>query len=345
MASEGDHELAGVLKSAYRLEPAGIARVHAGTATDNYVVSDVSGRRWFAKVYRDHSTLHAEQSAIDLAEFACAGGVPVPHLHRAKDGDQLGRAEHTAMSLWDFVEDAVTAEGGLSGAGWTRVGAVLGRLHRRLAEHPAARPSRHPAAGICDGEKARRRYDWLIAKYQQHTRLDEFQVWALDAAQQRRALLPTVDAILHRLPSLTTQIVHGDLASPNLLLRGEEVAAVIDFQPPSPRFVSWEIARMACDPRTVMFSEDWMYRLPELLSSYREENPSIPIEDLTSALAVGCAYTISSTYPLAEPIENPGGLDASLQAYAHTRHDAAMRMLKELDRNSEMLLDIASACD
>ncbi|MFG3351667.1 phosphotransferase [Streptomyces sp. NPDC048001] len=38
--------------------------------------------------------------------------------------------------------------------------------------------------------------------------------------------------------------MHGDLASPNLLLRGGAVAAVIDFRPPSHRSAAWEFGRI-----------------------------------------------------------------------------------------------------
>lgn len=341
-ARDGGSWLTDVLSSAYGLEPVGYTRVHAGTATDNYIVSDVLGRRWFAKVYRSHSDLQAERAAIELADFARAGGVPVPMAHRTIDGAFLSMAEgKAAMSLWEYVPDAVTAEVGLTGDRWASVGAVLGRLHRRLAEHPAAAPSRQPATGLCDVERAGDRYDWLIAEYRSRAPLNGFERWALEAAQERRALLHRVDAILQGLPQLTTQILHGDLAAPNLFLRGNEVAAVIDFQPPTPWYVSWEIARIACDPRTVMLSDEWMTGLSWLLSSYREENPSVLTEDLTSTVAVGCAYTIASTYPLAEPVEHPGELDAALQIYARARHAAALRMLTALDRNPEMLRDIS----
>jgi hypothetical protein len=96
--------------------------------------------------------------------------------------------------------------------------------------------------------------------------------------------------------------VHGDLASPNLLLRGDEVAAIVDFQPPRLRFVSWEIARIACDQRTVVLGDEWRVRLPDLLASYRAKNPSIALDDLASTVDIGCANTVSSSYPLAEPI-------------------------------------------
>ena len=48
---------------------------------------------------------------------------------------------------------------------------------------------------------------------------------------------------------------------------------------------------------------------------------------------VGCAYTVSSSYPLAVPIHNPGVVHPTLQAYARARHDAALRMLAVLDVN------------
>jgi hypothetical protein len=51
----------------------------------------------------------------------------------------------------------------------------------------------------------------------------------------------------------------------------------------------------------------------------------------SSTTAIGCAYTVSSGYPLAEPIRNPAGVDAALQVYARARHEAALHMLAALD--------------
>ena len=156
-------------------------------------------------------------------------GAPYPGRRTRGDPDQK-----SAVSLWDYVDDAVTAEGELRGARWTAVGTVLGRLHRCLAEHPAGTPTKQPATRLRDLEQARTHFDWLIAQYQARGELNEFETWALQALQHRRALLPAIAGILQALPELTTQIVHGDLASPNLLLRGDQVAAIIDFQPPRP---------------------------------------------------------------------------------------------------------------
>jgi len=318
------------LGHAYGLCGVDVARVHAGTATANFVISDSSGPRWFAKIYRNRSDLPRECGAIALAGFARAGGLPVPRLHRAIDGAVIGRSDDLALSLWDFVP-AETAEGGLSGPRWVAVGTVVGHLHRRLASYPAVRRVHRPASGLCDLQVARARYDALIADYRRQRPGDAFQAWALEAAVERRSLLPRVQAILEALPALSTQVVHGDLATPNLLLRGNEVAAIVDFQPPARRYLSWEVARIGCDPRTIDLDDTWTTKLPELLGAYRDANPDALDADVTSVIAVGCAYTLASTYPLAEPLKNADRISESLEEYGRSRHRAALAMLAHLD--------------
>ena len=85
-----------------------------------------------------------------VGDVARAGGVPVPAVHHTLDGELVAvLTSKSAVSLWDYIDDAVTAEGELRGARWAAVGTVVGRLHRCLAEHPAAspdQPTRHPVA-------------------------------------------------------------------------------------------------------------------------------------------------------------------------------------------------------
>jgi homoserine kinase type II len=114
------------------------------------------------------------------------------------------------------------------------------------------------------------------------------------------------------------------------MLRGDDVAAVIDFAVPTPRFLAWEIARIGCDPRTVMLGDQWLDGLPDLLAAYREEHPAVNEDDLRSVVATGCAYTLASTYPLSEPLDDPDAVTPSLELYARARHDAALTMLRRL---------------
>lgn len=309
----------------YGMHAVEVTKIQAGTATINLRVVDDVGQRWFAKVYRGE--LERERAAIELAEFARQGGVPVPEVRRTLDGELID--ERAPMSLWEFV-DGETAEGGISGARWSAVGAVLGRLHRRLAEHPAAAPTVRAALGVRDIRQSREQFDRVIDEYARRAALGPFESWALEAAKERRALLGEAAAILAGLPELTVQVVHGDLASPNLMMRGDEVGAVIDFQPPRPRFTAWEIARIGCDPRTLLLGDEWIDGLQELLVAYREEHPTARLDDLVSTVAVGCAYTLCSTYPLAEPLDDPEAVTPALELYARARHQTALVMLERL---------------
>lgn len=328
--------LADTLIRCYGLRPVTVTAIPAGTATDNYCVTDRDDHRWFAKTYRDGADLHRERAAIELAAFAREGGVPVPSVHPTTGGSLLQEAGPRPMSLWSYVDDAETAEGGLTGDRWSAVGTVVGRLHRRLSAHPAAAPSLRPAPGVRDIDRSRAGFDRLISRYGQRRTLDPFEEWVVEVARQRRALVDRAGAVLSEIPDLTEQIVHGDLAAPNLLLRGDTVAAMIDFQSPAPRSLAWEIARIGCDPRTVVLGDHWVAGLLDLLSAYRDEHPEVRAEDLRSAAAVGCAYTITSTYPLAEPLDNPTAVTPTLRAYARNRHRAALILLDRLDEIGEL---------
>src|SRR5690625_6912489 len=92
--------------------------------------------------------------------------------------------------------------------------------------------------------------------------------------------------------------------------------------------VSWEIARIAYDPRTVVSLPSWPEAAEELLEAYRHANPVTRPDDLGSAIVVGTAYVLASTYPLATILGEPGKADDSLRRYGRARHEAALAMLE-----------------
>lgn len=333
--------VAGTLVLAYGIQPAEVTQIPAGTATFNYRVTGRDGEQWFAKVYRDRSLVEQERAAVELSEFARDGHLPVPPVCRTREGDLVEVRGRLPMSLWPFVPHTQTAEGNVTGARWAAVGTVVGHLHRRLAEHPAASPVLRPGSAVCDVGKARIRFERLVAEYRSKPQLTAFETWALEAARERQPLLEQVDQMLTRLPDLTVQVLHGDLASPNVLLDGDEVAAIVDFQPPRPRYLSWEIARIGCDPKGVLAQspDTWLAGLVQLALAYRATNPKTPVEDIVSTVRVGCAAMLTSTYPLSAPIEEPSTVDAALESYGRSRHAAALVLLERLDETEEALRD------
>ncbi|MFI1226184.1 MULTISPECIES: phosphotransferase enzyme family protein [unclassified Streptomyces] len=338
--------LAATLELAYGLLPAGIKRIPEGTATDNFAVVDQSGQRHFAKVYRTRElrALELELASIELSEYAADGRVAAARATRSRDHQLIATHGHVPMSLWSYVTHTETAEGTLAGARWASAGTAMGRLHSRLATYPAAAPSQAPGAAVCDVGASRDRFNRLIQAYQHKPRLGKFEAWALRATRQRQAIMAGVEKTLASLPQLTVQILHGDTAGPNVLFKDTEVAAIVDFRPPATGYLAWEIARLGCDPKSVLDSSatDWLAGYTDLTLAYREANPKASADDLLFSLRVGCAAMLCSAFPLSVPVERPHLVDAALEAYGQVRHKAALTLLDRLPAMEEVLREALS---
>jgi Ser/Thr protein kinase RdoA (MazF antagonist) len=333
--------VAGILPLFYRIVPVAVDEGPAGTATRNYVARDSDGGRWFVKAYRASTDLDAEHQALELGQFAGLGGIPVPSVRRALDGGLIATAGGMAVSVAAYVENAETAEGGLSGDRWAAVGETVGRLHRTLARHPAGPPRRVPAREVCDVKRARQRLERLLGHSAMRPPASEFAAWARETAAQRLDALPTVAAMVKGLPgSLTVQVVHGDLASPNLLLRGQEVAALIDFRPPGHRSPAWELGRIVLDPRTVLAEPDWPAGLAGAVAAYRAVNPALPAEELLAVPRLAAGYLACSVYPLSEAVDDPAAVTPELAAYGRNRHAAMVELRERLTEAEEVLHDL-----
>lgn len=324
--------IADTLVLAYGLQPAEISRIPEGTATDNYAIVDQTGQRHFAKVYRIRDRLDLERASVELSEYAADGGVSTARATRTREHELIETHGRLPMSLWSYVPHTATAEGSLMGARWAAVGTAMGRLHSRLAAHPATAPTLDPGAAVCDVAASRDRFERLIHAYQHMPRLGEFETWALQAARERQAILGDVERTLASLPQLTVQVLHGDMAGPNVLFKGNEVAAIVDFRPPTPGYLAWEIARLGCDPESVLdnSADSWLTGYTDFTLAYRDANPKASADDLVSSLRVGCAAMLCSAFPLSVPVERPHIVDAALEGYGRVRHEAALKLLDRL---------------
>ncbi|CAL9586342.1 hypothetical protein SUDANB106_05149 [Streptomyces sp. enrichment culture] len=334
----------GILTLLYRIVPVSVSEGPAGTATRNYLVEDREGGRWFVKEYPRGTDVAEERQALALGESARATGVPVPAVRRTVTGELIASAGGLSVSVTEYVADAQTAEGGLSGGRWAAVGEAVGRLHRALARHPAGPPRPVPVGAVCDVERAGRRLEDLLARWAAAPPSQGFAAWAHRTAARRLAALPEAAARLERLPvTLTAQVVHGDLASPNLLLRGEEVAALIDFRPPGHRSAAWELGRIVLDPRTVLARPDeWIPGLVRAVDAYRAANPALSAGDLLAVPRVAAGYLACSVYPLSEPLNDPAALTPALEAYGRARQEAATVLWERLEEAEEVLRDVLS---
>jgi homoserine kinase type II len=207
----------------------------------------------------------------------------------------------------------------------------VGHLHRVLASHPAAAPTRRPGAEVRDLAAAAEVFTATLRAYRAMTEPSEFDRWAVEVLRWRLSLVPRLARLLGSLPPLTGQVVHGDLASPNLLYRDARLAAIIDFRPPRPRPLAWEVSRLACDPRTVPRRDDWHRGLQGFLTAYQAAGGTATAHDLLAAVRVWLCYTATSIYPFSDLAGGHALLPENLRRYARDRQDAVVAVLAELD--------------
>lgn len=143
------------------------------------------------KAYPRGTDMGQERQALALGEAARAAGVLVPAVRRTVTGEMIASASGLSVSVTEYVTDAETAEGGLSGGRWDAVGEAVGRLHRALARHPVGPPRPVAAREVCDVARAGRRLEELLARGAAAPPAQEvFAAWCAQAAKQRLAALP-----------------------------------------------------------------------------------------------------------------------------------------------------------
>ncbi|MFB7580838.1 phosphotransferase enzyme family protein [Streptomyces hydrogenans] len=312
----------------------------SGTATRNYLAAEADGTRWFVKTYPPGSVLKSVEEAARLSEYARLCRVPVAAARATDEGRLTASYQGLVMTVTRYVPDAVTADGQLTGRRWEAVGEAVGRLHRGFARHRFGPPRTGPVDKALDLARAAVRLKTLVSRYAATPQVTAFGRWTAETAREKLARLPEAERLLAGVPrAMVSQLVHGDLSGPNVLLRGEGVAAVVDFHPPVRRGAVWELGRLALDPRTVLAQPDWPEGLGRLTAAYHALHPVVPVQELVNVARVTAAVLLMSVYPLDEVLDSPGPADASLEQYARDRYEAAAVLCDRLNEVEEVLRD------
>jgi len=118
----------------------------------------------------------------------------------------------------------------------------------------------------------------------------------------------------------------------NLLFRGDELAAVLDFRPPDPFLVAYEAGRIALYPQTVTGRDDWLEGACALLRAYQAEHPGVRPDDLVYSGRVWLLHLLQSLYGVKDHYLRPRLLQADLDEFWFARHGCAHTLLANLDR-------------
>lgn len=243
---------AGVLRS-YRLgRPSGIRPVTEGLLNRGYRITTGSGR-YFLKCYVDRAT--ASRSAITAQHRATidlhALGLPTPPPLPTPDGRTVTAYGGRLFALYPWVEGGHRHGTELAPVQSAELGALLGRLHGALGEvcAPVRQPAGHATADPAETVRLVAELRKRAARYEPYGPFDAL-------AEQRLAeRLDLLARHRHRRPPAEsappTGWTHGDFHGLNLLYRGEQLTAVLDWDKLGVRPQAEEAVRAA----TLIFND------------------------------------------------------------------------------------------
>ncbi|QNA72056.1 phosphotransferase [Streptomyces sp. So13.3] len=327
--ADDQQQVVEMLAARYGVRAEAVEPEAAGTETRNTRVRLAGGARVFVKRYSAGTDTTAVRSALALAAYCQEAAVPTPGIWRDRDGEPVTWHAETAWCVMDEVAGHPGAT--LTVARAESIGATLGRLHRVAADYhgPLRRrstPWRHdapePVANKCE-----RLLEYLRGRPGPQGDLRHDQL-----AQRRRDLITHSRLLQKGLPNvLADQALHGDFTRPNVLVSGDQVTAVIDFQALTGP-VAWELGRIAFDPLTVAHSATWQDTALVVIGAYRDENPHIPGADLIATARIALLYFLFSTFgAVTDDLDVPAHVHVGLLEYWNDKNATVNRLLAGLD--------------
>lgn len=319
-----------LLAATFGVTTAGFDRLPLGQGTVNYRATTGTGLL-FVKAYPAGTDLAQEAAGIRLSALAARAGVPVARPLALADGSFIAEYAGSAASVWEYVDGEIV-ETGYSRPQLAAIGRTLGLIHATFAALPESSgpaPQVEPWLAFAAPEFTAT-IDRLLAIIEAKDELDEFDQSALRTLRERRDQVARIPSLIADLPQLTTQVLHGDYSAMNLMFKGERLAAVIDFRPPDPFFIAYEVGRIAYDPRTVIRSPDWQGDAATLIAAYREANPAVAGDGIAYSARVALIQLLTSLYGVKNHYLKPGLLQADLDEFWLLRHHAATTLLDHL---------------
>jgi len=318
-----------LLRESYGLTPTTVSGLLVGHCTTNYRAICAEGT-FFVKQYQADADIAAERTAIAQSEHAGTQRVPVARPVTSRDGDLIAEHDPIAVSVWSWVEGEMFPKG-LNHSQQQAAGTALGRIHRAFAGHSDGGRQTIDLATWLHLPRVISDLDALLDLVSARGHLDAFDHEAERDLRERRASLERVPALVAELPALGSQVLHGDYSSVNLLFRGDELAAVVDFAPPEPFLTGYELGRIAFDPGLVACADDWLSRGLSLVEAYLSEGPPTTANDVRCCARLWLLRLLTTLYGVREHYVDPQPHQADLDRFWRWRHHTSTVLLAQLN--------------
>lgn len=336
MSKESETHIAKCLNTYYKMEVDSLTRVCKGLGTKNWLLC-TSDDRFFVKEYHRTSNLHAEWQALELSEYAYQCGIPTPKIIRTGSSDLMCVDDGMAFTLFEYIPGA-TSHGILSIDQMAEAGRTLGDIHRHFKRVKTERASTVTKWMNFNEREKSLEIDGYLKIIAQKEKRDEFDEKTYGLLLKRKKLLKEVPKILNSVSDLTAQVIHNDYSGLNLMFSGTELKAVIDFNPPTPFLISYEIGRIALSPENLSLS-DWKAKAVVLIGEYCGAN-KVDLKDISFAPHMWLVQLIRSTYGVKQHYTNPHELQNELDNFWFQRANAAELILKDIVNLEKIFEDV-----
>ena len=335
MADKHDEILDGIARH-YSLRPLSMTRVYEGCGTRNWSLRAAEGRL-FVKEYPGQTNVNEERQALELFIYARNRGIPTPRVIATLSDDLICASGDAMFALFEWTKGC-TAKRSLSPEQMAQAGQVLGEMHRHFSTLESRLPSetsRWLEFDAADKLSEVERYVEIIRRKPER---DDFDRKTLPLLIERKRLVREVPKILQALPNLTTQVIHNDYGLPNLMFRDGRVSAVVDFQPPRPFLIAYEVGRIAFGPENFT-SSGWMEKASVLIREYCKAH-RVAVHDIGFAPHVWLVQLIRSTYGVKQHYTRPIELQDALDRFWFQRAHAARTLFANLATVQETLKSV-----
>lgn len=335
MADKQDEILACIARH-YSLRPLSMTRIYEGCGTRNWSLRTAEGR-FFVKEYPAQTRVAEERQALELSIYARDCAIPTPMVIATRSDDLICASGDAMFALFEWA-DGCTAKRSLSPEQMAQAGQVLGDVHRHYSTIESRLPpetSRWLEFDAADKLSEVERYAEIIRGKPGR---DDFDRKTLPLLIERKRLVREVPRILQALPNLTTQVIHNDYGLPNVMFKDGRVSAVVDFQPPRPFLIAYEVGRIAFGPENFT-SSDWMEKASALIREYCGTH-RVAVHDICFAPHVWLVQLIRSMYGVKQHYTRPVELQDALDRFWFQRAHAARTLFANLATVQETLKSV-----
>lgn len=240
--------------SAFGLSVTGIEPFPGGSVNSNFAL-ECGSERSFLRIYEEQGREGALAELGLVSELARAG-VRTPAPLRRPNGQLLGELSGKPVAIFPWIEGEWLCQSRVTASRCERLGAALAAVH---------------LAGVEISTEGRFGPSALVARLERIER--ESSEYAADVAQVRERLahyVPRRDA------TLPSGLVHGDLFRDNVLWKGEELVALIDFESASRGPFVYDL--MVCVHAWCFGDRFEPDLVSALFAGYRSKRPLSPAE-------------------------------------------------------------------